>query len=258
MLSLRELQQQFAAAVFDDGTTPLPVYNSIKTNGLDSAERLGIYRNNMFVGLSSALTAAYPVVAALVGADFFRFTARQYILSNPSVAGDLSEFGAGFAEFLQAFEPAAQLSYLPDTARLEFAYHRALGAASHPLLNTEALSRIDPEYYETLRFTLHPSAHLIASEFPILRIWQVNQADYSGDQTVDLSEPGSILLVVRRDLDVTIESLTVGTFTLLQALAESQPFGTACERALLAEADYDVTTDFQQLVGSGVLVDFSI
>ena len=69
------------------------------------------------------------MVEKLVGEGFFRYAASQFIRQYPSKSGDLNEFGYEFPEFLETFEPAAKLNYLPDVARLELAYHEAYYAS---------------------------------------------------------------------------------------------------------------------------------
>ena len=255
MLSLHELQTRFAQQIFNEpGGLPGDV---IVANGLNSAERLDIYRNNVLVGLGKVLQSCYPVIERLVGEDFFRFTAQQFIYSTPSRSGDLNQYGFEFPEFLQSFEPAAQLPYLPDVARLEWAHQHAYYALEHAPLDAQALSQVPPECYGVLKFQLHPSASLITSPYPVHKIWQVNQSDYDGDQIVDLDQGGDKLLVVRCDLNVTIEPLAGGEYQLLQALHVGQDFATACEQALELQPDFDLTASLQQHVLQRTLVAFS-
>lgn len=257
MLRLRELQLGFAAAVLDgDGGA---FARHIRTAGLSGARRLQIYRNNTLLSLTGALEAVYPTARRLVGEDFFRRAAAQYINRHPSRSGDLHEFGEQFPAFLEAFAPAAELIYLPDVARLEWAYHQVFHAASHPPLDLAALAQVPAERQGELRFQLHPAARLLESAFPILRIWQVNQDDYRGDPAVDLAEGGVRLLIVRREnLDIDFQSLEAGEFSLLSTLAGHRDFATACERALAAQPTFDLPACFGRQVSQGVWVAFRL
>jgi hypothetical protein len=199
----------------------------------------------------------YPVVQRLVGEAFFQYAAAQYIARHPSRSGDLHEFGEHFPLFLPSFAPVAALVYLPDVARLEWAYHQVFHAASHPPLDLAALARVPAERQGALHFQLHPAARLLESAFPILRIWQVNQDGYRGDPTVDLAEGGVKLLVFRREtLDIEFQPLEEGEFSLLRALAGGCDFATACERAMAAQPDFDLPACFGRHVLQGVLVAF--
>ncbi len=255
MPSLAELQQQFVAQLLrPDGDLP----ESIRPNGLSSAARLGVYRNNTLTGLGKALAAIYPVVERLVGEDFFRHAARVFIRRHPSHCGDVGEYGAGFADFLAEFEPARALGYLPDVAQLEWARHRAARAADHDPLDLAALARVTPDDYESLYFALHPSVRLLESDYPVLRIWQVNQPDYAEEDRVDLREGGCRLLIWRQGLALRQRALPPGEYRLLQALAEELDFGSACEPALAAEPDCGIGELLPRWIVDGVIVDFSV
>ncbi len=257
MHGLRELQLGFASAVLDGAEGDFDRH--VRTAGLSGARRLQVYRNNALLSLTGALEAVYPVARRVVGEGFFRYAAAQYIARHPSRSGDLHEFGEHFPLFLQSFAPAADLVYLPDVARLEWAYHRVFHAAGHPPLDVTALARVSAERQGDLRFELHPAARLLESAFPIPRIWQVNQDDHDGDSTVDLSEGGVKLLIVRREnLEIEFRPLEDGEFELLRALAGDCDFATACERAMAAQPTLDLPACFQRHVSQGVLVAFHL
>jgi hypothetical protein len=48
---------------------------------------------------------------------------------------------------------------------------------------------------------------MLHSPYPILKIWQVNQPGWTGDDSVDLGEGGDSLRVHRRDDDAVCEVL---------------------------------------------------
>ncbi len=254
MPSLRELQRAFTRALFQQPA--IVVDDFVRGNGILPTERLGVYRNNVLVGFTKTLQATFPVVVQLVGDKFFRFAAAHYTEQHPSASGDLHDFGATFPAFLRSFEPAANLPYLADVAELEWAYHRSFHAVGHDPMDLEALGRVPQERYEALRFALHPAGQLLTSPYPVLRIWQVNQPGYTGDQRVDLGKGGIELLVIRLDLEIEIHSLEPGEYALLQTLAEDLDFAAACDRALAIQPDLDIASSFRRHVLRGTLVDF--
>ncbi len=256
MPALHEIQTGFAAGIFDEADVRVADY--LLGDEFSGARRLQIYRNNIFASLTAALAAVYPVIARLVGAEFFRYAADQYIRRYPSTSGNLHEFGGEFAAFIGAFAPAAELSYLSDVARLEWACHEAFHAADHAPLALNSLAAVPQEKYPELKFTLHPACRLLDSTYPVLRIWQVNQPDYSGDDSVDLAAGGDRLLIIRRALTVEIEPLSAGEYALLQALARGRPFAEACEAAFISEALFDLNHCLQKHVTGATLVDFSL
>ena len=255
MPSLPELQRAFAAAVYADDAT---VTAHVRHDRFPAARHLQVYRNNVFESLVGALKAVYPAVERLVGAGFFAYAADGYIRRHPPASGNLHDFGDSFAGFLAGFEPARELAYLPDVARLEWAWHRAFHAADRTPLTIERLAAVAPEQYGQLRFRLHPSAQLIASDYPLLRIWEVNQPAYAGDVAVNLADGGVRLLVVRRELEVVVEPLSAGDDTLLRAFAAGQRFEEASTAALAAQPDYDLAAALRRHVARATLTDFSI
>lgn len=257
MLRLRELQLDFAAAVLDGEQNGFDRH--IQAAGLSGSRRLQVYQNNALLNLTGALKAVYPVVNRLVGDGFFEYASAQYIARHPSRSGDLHEFGQFFAAFLETFTPAAELVYLPDIARLEWAYHQIFHAAGHPPLDLAALAQVPANQQGSLRFQLHPAARLLESAFPILRIWEVNQDNYAGDPSVDLTLGGIKLLAFRREnLEIEFQALEDGEFSLLSALTEGFAFATACERALAAQPSFDLPACFSRCVLQGVLAAFHL
>lgn len=254
MPALRELQQQFYQQIYQlNGDLP----EQIISNGIATSARFNIYRNNTFTGLSNALANAYPVVQKLVGRDFFRYCAHEYIQQHPSRSGDLADYGAAFADFLAQFEPCRQLAYLPDVARLEHAFNHAYQAAEHPPLALPELAKIPPDQHEYLTFRLHPSASLLQSKYPIVPIWEANQPEANSDQIIDINSGGNQILVVRPQFAVKIVLLNSAEYTLLTTLASGELFGSACEQALQVQEDFDLATAFQQRVVDNTLVGFS-
>lgn len=256
MPTLRDLQLGFAAAVFD--ANQHEVCRHIRSNGLTAARRVQIYRHDVFTKFTEALAAVYPVVQRLVGEAFFEQAARQYIVHHPARSGDVQAFGEHFAAFLAALPQAAGLPYLPDVARLEWAYHAVFHAADAPPLDPNALAELPPEAHGDLRFTLHPAARLLRSDYPILRIWQANQAEADDTGVIDLAEGGVRLLVIRRALDIEFEPLSAGAFALLDALAHGDTLAFACEWAITAQPDLSLVPCLSGHIQRATLMGFRL
>lgn len=231
VLSLREAQTQFAAAVLDGSD---PAY--------------AIYRDNVFTCLGRALAEAHPVVERLVGERFFRHAASQYIAQHPSRSGDLNEFGEHFSGFLRDFPPTRELPYLPDVARLEWLCRRALLAADPAPLDRARLALLPAERYAELRLEIHPSVSLLASDWPVHRIWQVNQPGWTGDAFVDLRLGGVKLAVKRAGHRIELLPLAPGEWEFLCSFAGRLSFGEACDRALRAHPDFDAGPALRKLL----------
>lgn len=233
--SLHEAQAAFAAALRQPGPPP-----SDGTSPIEPWPRLEIYRNNLAHNYHAAIAAVYPVVERLVGAAFLRQAAHRYGEELPSRSGDLNDFGARFAEFLAGYLPAVVLPCLPDVARLEWSAECVFHAADEDALSPAHLAQIDPERWSQLRLVPRAAAALLASDYPVSRIWAVNQPEFAGDAVVDLDQGGEHLLIVRPQLDVRIEPLGAGEHAWLAALMRSSSLAEACERALAVQPDFDL------------------
>jgi len=263
ILLLHELQSRFADGILGEFAPDLTAHviaGKVPTSITVDA-RLEIYRNNVFSNYRNALCDSYPVILRLLGAPLFQHAADTYIRSHPSVSGDLAEYGGDFADFLAGFEACAELLYLPDVARLEWAWDQAFHAADQPPPEPPLHSRLQampPEQYPALCFKLHPSCRLLASAYPILKIWQVNQADYSGDQAVDLGEGGVRLLVSRSaDFTVAIMPLAAGDYAFLQAIIRERNLEEALETGLAADSEFNLGVAMEKFIAHESIVDFA-
>jgi len=254
MPSLRELQQSFAGALFAaDGAAPS--FGIVAP--ADPAERIAIYRTAMFANYRKALGATYAVVRRLVGTPFFNAAVDGFVRAQASTSGDLNVYGDEFGSFLAAYPHARDLPYLPDVARLEWAIdeaQRAADSARAPEAVLAAVAAVPPEQLASVRLRFGPSCRLVASVFPILRIWQVNQPDHAGDDTVDLDAGADALLVRREANGVSLSQLAPGEHAFVAALAAGAPLGAALDAAQAADARFDLGAALRAHIAGGTLI----
>jgi hypothetical protein len=240
MPSLRELQAAFAAAILDGKSGPLP------------ADRLRIYRNNVFLSFEGALKDVYPVLARLVGPQFFRQLARRFIREHPSRSGNLHDFGRELPRFVGELPEAAELPYLADVAALEWSWHESFHAADGIALDAQRLAAVPENELESLRLDLHPTVRLVASRYPVLAIWSANR-EANADAEIRLDAGGDFLLVARPELDVMVERASAGEFAFLEALADGMALGLACEAAYYAEPALDIGAAMARFVAGRII-----
>lgn len=254
MSVLRELQMNFADAVIHGGSV-----HEVLDHRPGRVARLALYRNNFYGNMTEALRATYPVVEKLVGAEFFRHAARRYIQRYPSTSGNMHDYGESFSEFLAVFPPVAELPYLPDIARLEWAWHEAFHAeARRPAFHLVALDAIPEQRHGELRFEFNTAARVIASLYPVLRIWEVNQDGYVGDPQVHVDEGACRLLVIQRNRNVELHTLGAGEHSFLQQLAIGRDLQTAFTEAQRTEPGFDLAAALQRQFQLGTLVDWEL
>jgi hypothetical protein len=226
MRSLLELQREFGDELL----------------GAGGAAGMAVYRGNAFGNWHGALAGAYPVVRRIVGEAFFEALARDYARACPSQSGDLNEYGAALAQFVERYDGTRDLPYLPDVARLEWLAHRAYFAA-------------DPAHFDFSRPTevrLAPACELMASAWPVARIWEAHQ-EGGRPELVNLSAGGERALVHRPDWRVEVTALRPGDFHFLECLQAGETLGAALEAAVSADPAFVPQLALATWVHAGVL-----
>ena len=251
MLSLSELQAGFAAAL-TDARQLAPALPRFSGPPARTAQRLAIYRGNVYGNLAKALAGAYPVTRKIVGEAFFDAMARKYAREHPSRSGDLNRYGERLAQFVAAFPHTADLPYLPDVARMEWLAHLAYYAADPAPFDVAALSRVSAEEYPTLKFRLAPACALLESKWPLGRIWTVHQDDYGGEFDVDLESGPDRILVHRPRWRAEVRSLAADDFQFLYSLSQGDTLGTALE-AGACEPGFDPSAALARWIALGVV-----
>ncbi|QYF94099.1 DUF692 family protein [Massilia sp. PAMC28688] len=239
------IQADFADALIAHDMRVLP---RLKGN----PERLGLYRGNLTASWDKALSAAFPVVRALMGEEFFTALARAYGRAHPSAHPDLNQFGHTFADFLASFEHVADYPYLPDMARLEWLLHRAHYAADAPALGMAALAALTPEQIESTGLPLHPACALFASRWAVVPLWQAHQPG-SGFDFPEQLEVASHAAVVRPRWNSAVVPVGASTHAALAQLAQHATLGEALDAAFDLDEQFDVAANFRLWIAEGML-----
>jgi hypothetical protein len=253
MSFLADLQSLFAGYVISppDTDANARLIEAVRPSGIAAEERLKIYKNNIYVRLIEALEAAYPAVQRLVGHRFFRFAAREYILAHPPRSRTLVCYGADFPDFLTRFEAAASVPYLADVAHLEQLYLEAYHAADVPILTMRAASSCLENRSEEFGLSLHPSARLMTSTFPVSRIWEFNRSDRGIDGEVEIPGGGENLLIIRPCAEVEARRISRGAYAMLTALADGASIAAALEAGRKTEPGCDLNLHLSALIQGG-------
>ena len=255
MSNWNETLAQFSDAIrtgaeFAPGTLDCPRYPEDRG--------VGVYRNNYRGNLHDTLAGAYPVLRQLVGEEFFRLLAKRFIEQHASRSGNLHRYGSEMAGFLMHFENTRHLPYLPDMAKLEWAYHRAYFADEVAPFDLARLANIAPASYAGIRWQLHPSCTLLATGYPVAAIWQAHQDGAGADFNIDLTSGGDHLLVHRKNLNVDIVSIVPASLHWLKQLQQGIGMGAATEATSSAYPDFDVATTLHRWLMQEVLVNFAV
>jgi len=232
----------------------VPTGIKLLKDGVVPKKRFSVYRNNVTLSLISVLASTYPVVEEIVGEDFFATMAREFALSHLPQSPVMINYGEEFPAFIESFAPLQELPYLSVVAKLEWhrntAYH---GANANPV-SIEALSRFSEEDVPNLVFDLHPTVSLIKSKYPIVTIWQAHQQENPSEFLKGLNmDEGEAALIIRPELDVLINPVSMGTFVFLQSLQKGLSFSLSVEQAIATEPSFDIPANLAGLFNLGAV-----
>lgn len=240
-------QAEFATALLD---TDRAVPEGLTAwNGLRPERRFGVYRDNVVAGLIGALASRFPVAENIVGKDFFAAMAHEFVRLHPPQSPLLLAYGDDFADFVETFEPAGDIDYLPNVIRLEAARGKAYHAADAAPLDPVLLAAIEPERLASLVFVLHPSASILRSPFPMVTIWAMNAGEMELRPIDNWS--GEDALVVRPEMMVEIHRLPAGGAVFLEVLAGRADLATAVEAAVAIAPDFDLSANLAGALAAG-------
>lgn len=231
--TLAAVQQGVQSRLFGLSTTPAAV------PGLSAAmlSRLAIYANTCRSVLVHALRLSFPAVQRLVGDEFFEGAAEHFIASGEGLPRRawLNDYGAEFAEFLASFAPAAEVAYLADVARLEWAVNGALHAPDAERLDPARLAVLlgspgapgEEIPARDVCLVPHPALRLLSLRFPADAIWQAVLAQ--DDRVLASLDPtaGPVWLLIERDATgVQVRRLPETAWRLTARLCAGDPLQT--------------------------------
>ncbi len=144
-------------------------------DGPHSLRGLQAYQAHAAALAERALAAAYPTLQMLLGPDAFAALARAFWRHSPPVCGDITQWGLNLPAFAAAAADLAEVPYVADVARLDWAVHAAATAAdSTPAaLGLQDLAGEDPAL---CRLVPLAGTALVESAFPVCSIWQAHKA----------------------------------------------------------------------------------
>jgi Putative DNA-binding domain len=210
-----------------------------------------VYRNTVMKGCIDALQANFPTVERLVGEEWLRAAARVFARGQLPSQPSLLLYGEEFPSFLAAFEPAQEIPYLSDVARVDRLWTEAHVAADASALEAAALAALPPSAMSSSALCLHPAARWTWSDdWPIHTLWSRNRT-HDADPAAPLEWVGEGVLVTRPYGAVEVEAFPRGGVALLDACQAGLSIEGAVQCALDAQPDADIATLVQQLLQAG-------
>jgi len=256
VLSLAQIQSEVLAAVCDV-RTPVPDYIE---SGFDDDRRLtrfNIYRNNFYVAVINVLKERFPVTERIVGEEFFKATAREFVEQTPPHGQSNLGYGTTFPAFLENFPPVADVPYLAHVARLEWARFKAAVAPDQRQVTSQDFAAVDASQAARVSFTLHPSMRTLSSDYPIYDIWRTNHEDEQV-QTLSNASDAQSVLVIRNANGIEVHKIPNGAIEFIKELGSGRTLGDAFERVSDTLTHQEFSTTLSLLLSSGAVTELRL
>jgi hypothetical protein len=225
---LRGLQSELIAALVHARQPPTMEGLIRVRHGMAAESLLGLYAIAIAGSWEALLRQTYAAAARLIGEDSFRDLARRYVATHPSTSGDLEDYGAGFATFVE-HSAAPVPAELADLCRFEWIVNRLRRAAEAVPLDRAQLVAMDAETLAGCRLRLIPRAERFVSAHPVAARW-------AGEPPC--AEPDRLLLVVGDTLKrVPLSSIELA---FIEAVQASNTLESALEHLLQLQPSVDL------------------
>jgi hypothetical protein len=247
---LMAYQDAFSAALLaDDPVRDAPP----EVARLVAQPGFAVYRNTVRKACIDALQANYPTVARLVGDEWFRAAAavhaRRHLPPQPS----LLMYGEDFPAFLASFEPAREVPYLADVARVDRWWTESHAAPDDPLLDPAALAALDPGQMGRIALRPHAAARWSwCEQWPAFTLWRRNR-EATAEGADEIVWEGEGVLLTRPVGAVQVAPLGRAGVALLDASAAGQSIEQAVLAALDADRNADIAGLIHRLLDAGAI-----
>ena len=244
--TLAAFQDAFAAALAERSAASIAAW---LPDGDTDPAGLSVYRNTIAKGCIDALAANFPTVASLVGEEWFRAAAALFAAEHPPKGAALLAYGEAFPDWLAAFQPAADLPYLPAMAWMDWRWTTALFAPEAQPLTAEAFA-LAPEDLMNARPRLHSSLAFAWFDSSLPSLWLAAREPEPGE--MELLDAPQGVLIVRPDDTVQARALDRAGLTFLHAATDGATLGEAITAAGEADPSADLAVLFAALIADGV------
>lgn len=263
MSPLAASQQALLTTLFASGRHSAEIATEfIASHAYQTSNRgLNAYQSNAHSLAERSLQAVYPVLAQLLGDESFAAFARAFWHAHPPQRGDLAHWGDALADFIAASPQLADVPYLADVARVEWALHQAATApdADADLATLHHLMEQDPA---VLHLRLAPGIKMVNSNWPVVSI--VHAHAVADGAAPDLSQAHERLhsgttetaLVWRQGFKPQVREALPGEPTFVAALHAGQTLDEAfsATESATSTATFNFTVWLPQAVSTGLLL----
>lgn len=246
---LARFQDAFVDALYERNSTAM--------TALTEQPGFLVYRNTVLKGLVDALLANFPTVERLVGTEWLKAAATIHARQSPPTDSRLLQYGAGFPDFLHAFEYAQEIPYLSDVARLDLLWTQVHCAADESDIDPLELAKLSPK--DLARSRLTPKAACRWAWFPdnpAYTLWRFNREEREMPEELDWRGEGALL--TRKHAKVCWQAVSAADCRFLDACAAQLPLEQAAAKALEVQPDLNFSELIARLFRADAFASVSI
>lgn len=247
MTNISEIQTQFLNSIFNNDEN---IHPEIKVTTISAKDRMKIYKNSTFAILIDVLKNSYPVLYQLVGEDFFKVLATNFIKQNPPNKCDITNYGWDLPKYLSNLEQVKDYPYFADIATLEKNRQQAYYADEKPSIHAEYLIN-PPANIELTTFDFQPHVSLQKSDYAIYSIWLAHQNDEIPEININSEE---YLLTYRYAMNIFTMPISLADFTFLSALKNKETLQNAVKLAQNIQDTFTIQNIFMLLLKNKLLI----
>ena len=229
----------------------------VGTDRVPLPTRLRVYSDAYYSRLTEALEANFPALAELLGEKDFARLAAEYIATHDSRFASIRYYGDELAQFLATEPRYRPVPLLADLARWEWTMAAVFDAADADPVDAGAVQGKTPAEWATMRFTFHPSVHVLEFAWNAPQIWKAMMDDAPRPAASVSREPISWLLW-RHEMKEYFRSLAAPEEDALATALSGETFGALCH-VLCAhfredEAPAEAATYLRTWIENGLIV----
>ncbi len=215
---------------------------------------LAIYRNGIRRACIEALVANHPATGRLLGEDWLRSAAAEYLQHAWPTEASLLRYGDSLPDFLAGLPSTAGLPWLRAVCRLDRLWLDAHAAADAQPVDAGLFSALAPEALGQVRLRPLPSARWTwHADMPAFAIWQAARAGAEATDLAGLPWAPDGALLVRAGEAVEWHALDRAGCAFLDACADGRTLLEASGQAMAADPGCAIAPLIGQLLGWQVL-----
>lgn len=221
--------------------------------------RLKIYRNAYYLRLLEVLACDFGMLKTYLGRECFDRLGREYIDAFPSSSASVIVFGHYFPDFLSRRSDITNEQL--ELAQFEWALEKARPVSVVSHVAAEQLSRIAPDVWADIRFTLNPTVEIFESSWKAPQFWRAIAKDLPLPAVESNKTPEMSLIWAGKGI-AHFCALDAQSRCFLDALKSGKNFGEVCEALCQVMAEEKVGEFagryLNQWIVDQIIVDFKV